>query len=232
MTRVLSVASECVPLIKTGGLADVAGALPGALAAQGVEMRTLVPGYRPVMQAVGRRRKVAEWDNLFGGFARVYRGALGDQVLYALDAPHLFDRDAGPYLDGHGRDWDDNAERFAALSSAAAMICAEGIEGWMPQVMHCHDWQSGWAPLYLRELGASDRVASLMTIHNIAFQGISPPEMISTLGLPHSEFTENGYEFYNNISALKAGLVYSDKLGTVSPTREEWWSESVGRSSH
>lgn len=229
MTRVLSVASECVPLIKTGGLADVAGALPGALAAQGVEMRTLVPGYRPVMQAVGRRCKVAEWDNLFGGFARVYRGTLGDRVLYALDAPHLFDRDGGPYLDGHGRDWDDNAERFAALSSAAAMICAEGIEGWMPQVMHCHDWQSGWAPLYLRELGASDRVASLMTIHNIAFQGISPPEMISTLGLPHSEFTENGYEFYNNISALKAGLVYSDKLGTVSPTyASELMTEEFG----
>ena len=115
MTRVLSVTSECVPLIKTGGLADVAGALPGALAAEGVEMRTLLPGYPKVMAEVGRRRKVAEWDDLFGGFARVYRGKLGDQVLYALDAPHLFDRDGGPYLDSHGRDYPDNAERFAAL---------------------------------------------------------------------------------------------------------------------
>ncbi len=229
MTRVLSVTSECVPLIKTGGLADVAGALPGALAAEGVEMRTLLPGYPKVMAEVGRRRKVAEWDDLFGGFARVYRGKLGDQVLYALDAPHLFDRDGGPYLDSHGRDYPDNAERFAALSVAAAMLCAEGVEGWFPQIMHCHDWQAGYAPLYLRELGASYRVASLMTIHNIAFQGLSPASMISRLGLPRSEFNERGYEYWNNISSLKAGLVYADKLSTVSPTyASELMTEEYG----
>lgn len=218
MTRVLSVTSECVPLIKTGGLADVAGALPGALAPKGVEMRTLLPGYPKVMSEVGRRRKVAEWDDLFGGAARLYRGKLGEQVLYALDAPHLYDRDGGPYIDSHGSDHSDNAERFAALSVAAAMLCADGVEGWFPQVMHCHDWQAGYAPLYLRELGASDRVASLMTIHNIAFQGLSPASMISRLGLPSSEFNERGYEYWGNISALKAGLVYADKLSTVSPT--------------
>ncbi|NVK61912.1 MAG: glycogen synthase GlgA [Rhodobacteraceae bacterium] len=229
MTRVLSVASECVPLVKTGGLADVAGALPAALAPHGVEMRTLIPGYRSVMQEVGRDTKVAEWDDLFGGFARVYRGTLGDNVLYVLDAPHLYDRDGRPYSDAHGRDWPDNAERFAALSSAAAMIAADGIEGWMPQVMHCHDWQAGFAPLYLRELGASDRVASLMTIHNIAFQGIARASMISTLGLPRSGFNERGYEYWNNISALKAGLVYADKLSTVSPTyASELMTESFG----
>ncbi|MBU2962235.1 glycogen synthase GlgA [Citreicella sp. C3M06] len=218
MTRVLSVASECVPLIKTGGLADIAGALPGALAPHGVEMRTLLPGYPAVMKAIGRKRKVADLDDLFGGFARVYRGNLGKNVLYVLDAPHLFDREGGPYSDPQGRDWRDNPERFAALSSAAAMICADGIEGWFPQIMHCHDWQSGFAPLYLRELGAGDRVASLMTIHNIAFQGICQSNMIDTLGLPRSGFNEKGYEFWNNISALKAGLVYADKLSTVSPT--------------
>ncbi|WP_417741258.1 glycogen synthase GlgA [Salipiger sp.] len=218
MTRVLSVTSECVPLIKTGGLADVAGALPGALAPKGVEMRTLLPGYPKVMSEVGRRRKVAEWDDLFGGAARLYRGKLGEQVLYALDAPHLYDRDGGPYIDSHGSDHSDNAERFAALSVAAAMLCADGVEGWFPQVMHCHDWQAGYAPLYLRELGASERVASLMTIHNIAFQGLSPASMISRLGLPSSEFNERGYEYWGNISALKAGLVYADKLSTVSPT--------------
>ena len=136
MTKVLSVASECVPLIKTGGLADVAGSLPAALAPHGVEMRTLVPGYRPVLKAVGRRKQVAQWDDLFGGFARVFRGKLGEQVLYVLDAPHLYDRDGGPYSDALGRDWPDNPERFAALSSAAAMIAADGIEDWFPQVLH------------------------------------------------------------------------------------------------
>ena len=229
MTRVLSVTSECVPLIKTGGLADVAGALPGALATKGVEMRTLLPGYPKVMAEVGRRRKVAEWNDLFGGSARVYRGSLGDQVLYALDAPHLYDRDGGPYIDSHGRDHADNAERFAALSVAAAMLCADGVEGWFPQVMHCHDWQAGYAPLYLREIGASERVASLMTIHNIAFQGLSPASMISRLGLPESGFNERGYEYWNNISSLKAGLVYADKLSTVSPTyASELMTEEYG----
>ncbi|MFC4733411.1 glycogen synthase GlgA [Salipiger abyssi] len=229
MTRVLSVASECVPLIKTGGLADVAGALPAALAPHGVEMRTLLPGYPPVMQAITRNHQVAEWDDLFGGFARVFRGKLGEQVVYALDAPHLYDRDGGPYIDAQGRDWPDNPERFAALSSAAAMIAADGIEGWAPQVLHCHDWQAGFAPLYLRELGAGDRVASLMTIHNIAFQGITRASMISTLGLPRSGFNEKGYEFWNNISALKAGLVYADKLSTVSPTyASELMTEEFG----
>ena len=229
MTKVLSVTSECVPLIKTGGLADVAGALPGALAPLGVEMRTLLPGYPKVIAAMGRKKTVAQWDDLFGGFARVWRGKLGEQVLYVLDAPHLFDRDGGPYSDAMGRDWQDNAERFAALSYAAARICADGIEGWQPEILHCHDWQAGFAPLYLRELGAGDRVKSLLTIHNIAFQGITRASMIERLGLPHSGFNERGYEYWNNISALKAGLVYADKLSTVSPTyASELMTEDFG----
>ena len=218
MTRVLSVASECVPLIKTGGLADVAGALPAALAPHGVEMRTLIPGYPAVMKGAASAREVARWDALFGGPARLLRASLGTQPLYVLDAPHLFDREGGPYGDARGRDWPDNPQRFAALSRIAATLCAEGVEGWHPQVMHCHDWQAGFAPLYLRELGAADRVASLMTIHNIAFQGLCPSSMINALDLPRSGFNERGYEYWNNISALKAGLVYADKLSTVSPT--------------
>ena len=227
MTRVLSVASECVPFIKTGGLADVVGALPGALARHGVDMRVLLPGYRQVLAQLpggapgakpSDRAHVAEWDNLFGGFARLIEHRADGRVIWFLDAPHLFDRDGGPYVDRSGRDWADNAERFAALSSVAAMIAAEGIGGWTPQVLHCHDWQSGFAPLYLRELGAAPRVRSLMTIHNIAFQGMAPASMIGPLGLPRSGFTRDGYEFWDNISALKAGLVYADKLSTVSPT--------------
>lgn len=132
MTRVLSVTSECVPLIKTGGLADVAGALPAALA--GVGMRTLLPGYRVVMAAQGHDAPVVmELGDLFGGPARIRQGALGDTTLYILDAPHLFDRDGGPYLGPDGKDWPDNPQRFAALCKAAAIIARDGIEGWRPQ---------------------------------------------------------------------------------------------------
>ncbi|HBT03165.1 MAG TPA: glycogen synthase GlgA [Citreicella sp.] len=218
MTKVLSVTSECVPLVKTGGLADVAGALPGALAGHGVDMRTLLPGYRAVVAQLATREVVAQWDDLFGGFARVLKGALGDQVLYVLEAPHLYDRDGGPYVDRLGRDWPDNPERFAALCSAAALIANEGIEDWFPQVLHLHDWQAGLTPVYLRELGAADRVATLMTVHNIAFQGMAPASLLPRLGLPRSGFHDKGYEFWGSISALKAGLVYADRLSTVSPT--------------
>lgn len=218
MTKVLSVASECVPLIKTGGLADVVGALPAALAGQGVEMRVLIPGYPRVMAALGKSKAVLTWDDLFGGPASLRAGKLGDGVLYALDAPHLFDREGGPYNDATGADWPDNPQRFAALSLAGARVAAEGIKGWSPDVLHCHDWQAGLAPLYLREMGAGDRVASVITIHNIAFQGMAPGDMVGTLGLPPGEFTQDGYEFWGDISALKAGLVYADKITTVSPT--------------
>lgn len=222
MTRVLSVASECVPLIKTGGLADVVGALPGALAVHGVDMRVLLPGYRQVIDKLAAPKVVAEYGDLFGGPARVLRAPLGDakskQVLYVLEAPHLFDRDGGPYMDPRGNDWRDNPERFAALSSVAAMIGADGIEDWHPDILHCHDWQAGFAPLYLRELGAAGRVSTLMTIHNIAFQGMASASRIGTLGLPRTGFHQRGYEFWDSVSALKAGLVYSDKLSTVSPT--------------
>lgn len=218
MTKVLSVASECVPLIKTGGLADVVGALPGALSVHGVDMRVLLPGYRQVIAKLPTQEVAADYDDLFGGPARVLKAPLGDQLLYVLEAPHLFDRDGGPYMDAHGHDWRDNPERFAALSSVAAMIGTDGIEGWRPQILHCHDWQAGFVPLYLRELGAAGRVSTLMTIHNIAFQGMAPASRIGTLGLPRTGFHQRGYEFWDSVSALKAGLVYADKLSTVSPT--------------
>ncbi|WP_417239775.1 glycogen synthase GlgA [Celeribacter halophilus] len=218
MTQVLSVASECVPLVKTGGLADVAGALPAALAPLGVEMRTLLPGYRAVLEAQPEAETVFEIWDLFGGFARIRRGHLGAQVLYILDAPHLYDRDGTPYLAPDGRDWGDNAERFAALSLAAAMIAAHGIEDWFPDVIHMHDWQAGLTPIYLRELGAAERVKTLMTIHNVAFQGCFPAQMISTLGLPPQGFTMSGYEYWGQISTLKAGIMTATKVTTVSPT--------------
>ena len=143
MRPVLSVTSECVPLVKTGGLADVAGALPGALAPFDWDMRTLLPGYRQVLAKCGKAKAVMELPDLFGGKAKVLSATTAGLSLYILDAPHLYDRNGSPYLDPNGQDFADNPERFAALSWVAARIAAEGVKGWKPQVLHCHDWQAG-----------------------------------------------------------------------------------------
>ena len=215
--RVLSVASEAVPLLKTGGLADVVGALPGALAAVGWQMRVLLPAYR------GLRARIADWPvvmsdaDLFGGPAAVRAGAVGGVGMLLLDAPHLFDRDGGPYA-GPGGDWGDNPQRFAALSWIAARIAREGLaEGWRPEVLHCHDWQAGLAPAYLAYGGARD-VASVMTIHNIAFQGWAEASQLGALRLPQAEFHAGALEYFGGLSALKAGLITADAITTVSPT--------------
>lgn len=147
--QVLSVASECAPLIKTGGLADVAGALPGALAPLGVTMRTLLPGYPQVMRALKKPRIVAGFDDCFGGPAKVLAAKAVGLDLLVLDAPHLFDRGAGPYLSDQGVDWPDNSERFAALSWVASQIANGAMSEWQPNIVHCHDWQAGLAPYYI-----------------------------------------------------------------------------------
>ena len=215
--RVLSVASEAVPLLKTGGLADVVGALPGALAAVGWQMRVLLPAYR------GLRARIADWPvvmsdaDLFGGPAAVRAGAVGGVGMLLLDAPHLYDRDGGPYA-GPGGDWGDNPQRFAALSWIAARIAREGLaEGWRPEVLHCHDWQAGLAPAYLAYGGARD-VGSVMTIHNIAFQGWAGASQLGALRLPQAEFHAGALEYFGGLSALKAGLITADAITTMSPS--------------
>lgn len=218
MTRVLSVTSEYVPLIKTGGLADVAGALPAALAPLGVEMRTLLPGYPAVMAATRNGTEAVALRSLFGGPARIVQSNCDGQIVYVLDAPHLFDRPGAIYSGPDGRDWPDNPKRFAALSLAAARIAADGLLDWQPDVLHAHDWQAGLTPVYLRDLERTPKTGTLLTIHNIAFQGIAAPAMLSDLRLPKQGFTMDGFEFFGWISALKAGIVYSDKISTVSPT--------------
>ncbi len=216
--RVLSVASEFYPLIKTGGLADVAGALPSALAAGGIEMRTLLPGYPAVMSKVGPMESVAEFGDLFGGAATLLQTSYRSNVapLLILDAPHLYDRPGNPYLGKDGKDWPDNHFRFAALSFIASRIGLGVIGNWRPDVVHGHDWQAGLVPVYLSEAGR--RPATVTTIHNIAFQGIFPADLLMALKLPRSSFTMAGLEYYGKISFLKGGLTYSDRLTTVSPT--------------
>ena len=215
---VLSVTSECAPLVKTGGLADVAGALPGALAPHGVAMRTLLPGYRAVMAEAGRSRTVMEEADLFGGPARVQACQVAGLDLLVLDAPHLYDRDGSPYLDASGADWPDNPQRFAALSYAGARIAAQGLEDWRPRVLHCHDWQAGLAPVHLATHFPDAAARSVMTIHNVAFQGRAPADRVDVLRLPADGLSREGFEFWGEVSALKAGLVWADAVTTVSPT--------------
>ncbi|MXQ09408.1 glycogen synthase GlgA [Alphaproteobacteria bacterium GH1-50] len=216
MRTALSVTSECAPLVKTGGLADVAGALPGAMAPLGWDIRTLLPGYPRVMEQAKRSKAVADIPDLFGGDAAVLKARVAGLDLYILDAPHLYDRPGTPYLDDQGYDYWDNPERFAALCWVAAEIAENGIEGWKPELLHCHDWQAGLAPYYLMK---RDRpVPSLITIHNIAFQGLAPADRMGALRLDGVDFNADGIEYWGQVSALKAGLVYSDRITTVSPT--------------
>ena len=214
--RVLSVTSEFYPIIKTGGLGDVAGALPGALSPLGVEIRTLLPGYPAVMRALHGAAPVLEVVDLFGHPARVLAGTAGSLTLYVLDAPDLYDRPGSPYAGPDGADWPDNLARFAALSQVAALL-GRGAAGWVPDVVHAHDWQAALAPAYLHFAGGT-RPATVTTIHNLAFQGRFPAELFGTLGLPDAAWGIDGLEYYGGIGTLKAGLRLSDAITTVSPT--------------
>ncbi len=217
--RVLSVASECAPLIKTGGLADVVGALPAALAPQDVHTRVLLPGYPQVLAGIQRHGSALEELDLFGGPAEVvYASAPGHPDLLVIDAPHLYSRAGSIYLGPDGHDWPDNPERFAGLCWMAARIADEGVGGWVPEVLHLHDWQAGLVPEYLRRALPDRRTPTVLTIHNMAFHGYAPSERIGSLRLDPARFTTDGYEAWGRISALKAGLIGADRLTTVSPT--------------
>jgi starch synthase len=214
---VLFVASECAPLVKTGGLADVVGALPGALAAEGCRVRVLLPAYPGIAAKAGATGVLAELADLFGGPARLLAGRAAGLDLVLVDAPHLYDRPGSPYHDDRLRDWPDNALRFGALCRVAARIGRAGLpDGWRPDLVHAHDWQAGLVPLYLAD--TPGRPATVTTIHNVAFQGNFDPGVRHALGLPEAGFTPAGYEFWGRVSFLKAGLVHSDAITTVSPS--------------
>ena len=215
--KVLSVASECAPFVKTGGLADVVGALPGALAALSVEVRVLLPGYPAVKAALPEDAEARALARLPGGRARLVSARAAGIDLMVLDSPRLFDRPGNPYLGPDGRDWPDNHLRYGALCRAAARIATGGVGDWRPDLVHLHDWQAGLTAAYL-ELGRRPAPPSLLTIHNIAFQGLFPPEATTPLGLPSSGFHPGGFEFFGQVGFLKAGLVYADRISTVSPT--------------
>ena len=214
---VLSVASEIFPLVKTGGLADVAGALPPALKAERIRMVTLVPGYPAVLSALTDTEVVADVGALSGGPARLIAGRSGDLDLFVLDAPHYFNRPGNPYQGGDGRAYDDNPLRYAALARVAAAIGHGLVPDFQPDVIHCHDWHTGLTPAYLHFADAP-RPGTVMTVHNLAFQGQFPADLFPALGLPDHAFSIHGVDYYGMIGFLKAGALLADRITTVSPT--------------
>lgn len=215
-TDVLSIASEVYPLVKTGGLADIVGALPRALKTEGVAMRILVPGYPAVIKSLRQAETAHVFRALFGGPARLLAGRGAGLDLFVLDAPHLYQRAGGPYADPQGADWPDNALRFAALARAGASMGRGLLSAYAPAVVHVHDWQAAMAAAYLHYDGGP-RPSTVMTVHNLAFQGQFDRGLLSKLGLPPSAFTHDGVEYYGDIGFLKAGLRLADRITTVSP---------------
>jgi len=211
--RVLYVVSECAPWVKTGGLGDVAAALPVALQRSGVDVRVLLPAYPQVLASAGKTRVVGRTDE----------GTIREAILPSgvpallLDAPPLFGREGGPYQDPQGRDWSDNAQRFGALSRTAARLATHDTPlSFRPQVLHCNDWQTSLAPAWLW-FDARSSAATVVTVHNLAFQGLFPSTAVAQIGLPRDSYQPDGVEFYGQLSFLKAGLYYADAITTVSP---------------
>ena len=212
--RILFVTSEIYPLIKTGGLADVSGALPAALAPLGIDVKVLIPGYPAVLSRLEDVKTIAHLPD-----ALLLEGLMPNTRVPVIAIEHhdYFSREGNPYLDKSGRDWPDNAVRFGHLSKIAARIASKDSPfDWMPDIVHCNDWQSGLAPAFMHFSGS--KAKSILTIHNIAFQGNFTRDCIEKTGLPKSAFNMHGAEFYGHCSFLKGGLFYSNAITTVSPT--------------
>lgn len=219
--NVLFVSSEVFPLAKTGGLADVAGSLPQAVAAEGLDVRILLPAYPSAVEYLQRTRSVdsANFQDPLLYDARLIEGVLPGSELRVLllDIPRLFQREGGPYADVQNREWPDNALRFACLSRAACDLAMDraGIQ-WRADLVHCNDWQTGLIPAWLSL--ESSRPATVFTIHNQAYQGLFDRAIFDELALPDSWWGPEALEYYGSFSFLKAGLVFADKITTVSPT--------------
>ncbi len=221
--RVLFATSEAYPLIKTGGLADVSGALPKAISHlkqfKG-DIRILIPGYSAVLSKLKSPQTVANIVAL-GHACSLITGKMPDSGLtvIAIQNAHLYERPGGPYSDELGQDWVDNALRFGVLSRIASLLCSKNspLLDWQPDLIQCNDWQTGLAPAYMKLIDKST-TKSILSIHNLAFQGCFDASWLKPLELPAAHFQINGFEYFKQISFLKAGIFYADKLSTVSPT--------------
>ncbi|MFT2111069.1 glycogen synthase GlgA [Marinomonas sp. 2405UD68-3] len=221
MMNILFVASEIYPLVKTGGLADVAGALPIALRKKGHDVRLLMPAYLGILEKVAPIQNQINLGNPFN---------VGDLILletqiiengtpiWLLQCKSLFEREGGPYLNPEGKDFEDNHLRFAALSWAAAVLSAHGgLMGWQANILHIHDWQAGLSAAYLKSWKVN-HIPIVTTVHNLRYNGSFPLEKFEDIKLSNELLSHHGIEFYGQFSTLKSALVYSDAITTVSPT--------------
>ena len=219
--KVLQVGAEVYPLIKTGGLADVLGALPQALCAQGADLRLLLPGLPGIVDAVLHAKRVCQIGPVFGA-ARVT--LLRAQMpythvpVYVADAPFLYRRGGGPYQDRRGAEWADNLQRFGLLGWVAAQLAQGEIDpDWRAEVVHAHDWHAAMSCAYLHAHPA-DEAASVFTVHNLAYQGLFPHDDWALLGLSSRYMSPSALEFHGQLSFMKAGLKFADRVTTVSPS--------------
>ena len=219
--KVLFAASEIHPLIKTGGLADVAGSLPIALRNKGIDVKLIMPAYTGMVDKVGAITNTTNLGDPFGvGDLILLETSLpnSDIPMYLVQCKSLFERDAGPYLDSYGYDYNDNHIRFAAFSWVCAFITQYGcVLNWQPDLLHLNDWQTGLAAAYLAAWKLK-HPPIVTTVHNLRYNGSFPIERYGDVRLPNDLLSLHGMEFYGQFSALKAGLVFVDAITTVSPT--------------
>ena len=220
MSKILFVSSEAYPLIKTGGLADVSGSLPAALKSLNQAVRLILPAYPAAKQAIGKLKRLANFHiPSLGEDVSVLEGRLpGSQVItWLVDCPPAFERPGNPYLGPDGKDWPDNAQRFAIFAHAVTAVALDqaGLN-WQPEIVHCNDWQSGLVPALLSM--EAQRPTTIFTIHNLAYQGLFPAETFQQLALPHVLWSLHNLEFHGMLSFIKGGLTCADRLTTVSPS--------------
>jgi starch synthase len=217
--KVLFVTSEAHPLIKTGGLGDVSGALPEALKELNQDVRLIMPAYRDAIRRDGPYTIASLVFQPDIHPIRLLEGRLPNSniMVWLVDIPSLFDRPGNPYLDPDGKDWPDNALRFGMFARAVAAIALNQANlEWSPDIVHCNDWQSGLIPPLLSL--HTQRPATVFTIHNLAYQGVFPATQFQEIGLPAELWGIHGLEFYGQLSFIKGGLMYADMINTVSPT--------------
>ena len=219
--KVLQVAAEIFPLVKTGGLADVMGALPQALNSAGAEVRLVLPGLPAIADAVLHQKHVCDLGPQFGAARITLR--LGQMPYsrvpaYVIDAPYLYRRAGSPYQASDGTEWSDNLNRFALLGWVGAHLAAGELDPeWMPDILHAHDWHAAMACAYAASHPAT-AAGTVFTVHNLAFQGLFPSGDFRMLGLPSQFMQSHGVEFHSQVSFMKAGLKYAQRVTTVSPT--------------
>ena len=228
--KVLHAAAEVFPLVKTGGLADVLGALPHALVKNGMDARLILPGFPAIKKGVLKQKLICDIGAVFGaGRVSLWLGTMPstefgngestDSVLaYVIDAPYLYDRVGNPYQKNDGREWPDNAQRFALLGWVAAHLSAGELDAtWCPDILHVHDWHAAMALAYLA-MHPSTKTTTVFTVHNLAYQGLFDERDFHLMGLPARMLAPTALEFHGQFSFMKAGLTYANRVTTVSPT--------------